>query len=201
MKHLVLVFLLVLFSWFDTFGQESKAREIVKLALKKHTSGKVLKQFEFVMTYEKPGKTNSGILQQDRFLAFMDSLTLTMPDSMKKEMEIQKLEMKISLSQEIYSLYAGQERRYYVDLPSQTIAQIGISSNPRKGRPDSTRTVYNFKKESLLNEALISNPLALLQFIDNDTIELNYTGIINIENIDYHVIQAKLGKKMGGCLF
>ena len=93
MKHFVLVFILVLFSDYCA-GQKNKAREIVNRALQTHTGGKVLSQYELNITYDKPGKANPGLIQPDPWLSLLDSLMLTMSDSMRGEMVKQKAEME-----------------------------------------------------------------------------------------------------------
>jgi hypothetical protein len=107
MKYFVLVFLLFLFSGNDLFAQSSKAREIVKMALEKHTSGKMLKRYIVKIEYEKPGKTPVDLLQPDPLMIAVDSAMQTLPDSVRKKFELGK----IKIEEDAFKMFVD----FYVD--------------------------------------------------------------------------------------
>lgn len=194
MKHFVLVFILVLFSDYCS-GQKSKAREIVNRALQTHTGGKVLSQYELNITYDKPGKANPGLVQPDPWLSLIDSLMLTMSDSMRREMEIQKVEAEKSMYSFFNELHEGEKETYYFDITSKIAATIILRPNRLKGRPDISRTVYALDPKANAFYHLKNNPVAILQLMAMDTSELHYTGAVTFENQDYHVVQVKVDAK------
>lgn len=194
MKHLVLVFLLVLFSAYHAFGQDLKAREIVNLALKKHTSGKVLNRYELLVGYDKPGIAPSALIQPDPFLRLIDSMMIAMPDSQRKEMEIQMVQSKKQMFEDLAEMYAGTEV-YYVDIILKLNARLFIHSSPTRGKPDTTRMVYSLNKEHPFSYDLEDNPVALLRFMAMDSSELHSNGIVTFDSVDYKVVQVKIGNK------
>lgn len=195
MKHLVLVFILVLFSGYYCNGQKLGAREIVNRALKVHTGGKVLSQYAVNITYDKPGKVNPGLVQKNPWLSLIDSLMLTMSDSMRREMEIQKAETEKSMYSFFNELHEGQKETYYFDIKSKIAATVILRPNRLKGRPDTSRTVYALDPNANAFYHLKNNPVAILQLMAMDTSELNYTGAVTFEGRDYHVVQVRVGVK------
>lgn len=195
MKHFVLIFLLVFFSGFYCKAQQSKAREIVGLALKKHTRGKILNRYEVNAEYDKLGKPSFALKQSDFFLKSIDSIMVTLPDSQRKEMKIAMMQSNKDMLKEIESMYYGQQEINIVDLLSDSTTYIVIRPSALKGKPDTTRSVYAIKKQYLLSQAVINNPVIILQFMSGDSTELHYTGIVNLDNEDFQVVQAKLGEK------
>lgn len=195
MKHFVLVFILVLFSGYCCIGQKLGAREIVNRALKVHTGGKVLSQYALGITYDKPGKANPGLVQSDPWLSLIDSLMLTMSDSTRKEMEIQKVETEKSTFSFFNDLYEGRKETHYFDITSKIATTIILEPNRLKGRPDTSRTVYRLDPKASAFYHLKNNPVAMLQLMAMDTSELNYTGAVTFEGRDYHVVQVRVGAK------
>ncbi|MBE9466115.1 hypothetical protein ACFP1I_29835 [Dyadobacter subterraneus] len=195
MRKYILCFLTFLLSGFYVKAQQSKAREVVNLALKKHTAGKVLNQYELSVVYEKPGKAPSTLIQPDPFLQLIDSMMIAMPDSQRKEMEVQMVEVKKRMFEDIDDMYAETKKLYYVDFIAKLSARIFISPNSAKGKADSSRTINSLDKEHSFDYNLEDNPVALLRLMAIDSTELHYTGIITIESIDYKVVQVKVGTK------
>ena len=195
MKHFVLFILFVLFPGIVVKAQEPRAKEIVGAALKKHTSGKLLNQFELSVVYDKPGTAPSSLIQPNPFLLLIDSLVVAMPDSQRKEMEVLRVEMQKEMFKDFDEMYAGTKEIYYVDVAAKLNARIFISPSPAKGRPDTTRQIYSLEKENSFSHDLEVNPVSLLRLMAMDTSELHYTGKITFENIDYTVVQVKIGVK------
>ena len=193
MRKFILCFLTFLLSGLYVKAQQSKAKEIDNLALKKHTGGKVLNQFEVSVVYDKPGITPSALLQPNPFFKLIDSMTVTMPDSQRKEMEVQMLETKKEMFQDLDELYADTKEIYYIDETAKLNASIVIRPNPAKGKPDTTQQIYSLEKENSFSYDLNVNPVSLLRLMSADTSKLHYTGIITFENVDYKVVQVQVG--------
>ncbi|MCF2445917.1 hypothetical protein L0657_18290 [Dyadobacter sp. CY345] len=195
MKHFVLFFLLVLFPEITAKAQESKAREIVGLALKAHTSGKKIERFEVYATYDKPSKAPASLHQPDPFLNFVDSLMKTLPDSIQKEMAAQKIIGDEELFKTIEEEHAGVKELNFVDLPLKIIASTSVRPNRLRGNNDTTSTLFDFKDSYLLSIAFKFNPVILLHVMEQDSTQLHYIGKATIDNQDYFLVQVRVVNK------
>ncbi|WP_159468608.1 hypothetical protein [Dyadobacter sp. 3J3] len=191
MKHFVLVFILVFFSGFYVKAQESKAREIVKLAVKKHTLDKKLEFYELKADYDKQGKVPASLTQPDPLLELIDSMMESLPDSEKVEL----IEAKKHMLDDFEDFWAGQKEDHFVDLTSGATALIFRRPSPLRGGMDSSKVVYYIDNRHLLIESITNNPVALLQLISTDSTELHYSGPSTIDNKDFFIVQAKVQGK------
>lgn len=195
MKHFVLFFLLLSLSGLKANAQITKAKEIVAQALKVHTSGKKIERFELHAEHKKLTRASFSLQQPDPFLHVIDSLMKTLPDSMQKEMEAQKIRGEEELFKTIEEDYAGVKELYFVDLPLKKIASTRIRPNRLRGKNDTTSALFDFKEAYLLSIAFKFNPIVLLQIMDQDSTQLHYTGKATIDNQDYFLVQVRVGNK------
>lgn len=194
MKRLVLLFLLAFFLRFHARAQQSKAREIVNLALKKHTSGEILVRYELKEEYQNPGRTPDYLYQKDELLLMIDSVYKTMPDSTQKRIAQQMADMKEKMYIDRAADYVDNKRWFYVDLKAGKISQTQVKPNPLNGNIDSSRASKKFDNEYQFRETLKMNPVALLQVMGENG-ELNYVGISNVNSNDYFIVQVKVKDK------
>lgn len=192
MKSFVLVILLFFFSSFCSFAQTSKARQIVDMALKKHTSGKILTNYILKYEHLKPGSIPSEMLQANPITIMLDSVMNTLSDSAKQQMQ-EKITTGIKKLLEQTQKYNGDERQYFfTDLDGQRTARWIVRTNEAKGKLDSTKMLLDWSNEYFFTQTFKMNPVALLQRMAHDSTELHYTGTAHIDGTDYNIVQVKL---------
>jgi len=192
MKSFVLVILLFFFSYSCSFAQISKARQIVDMALKKHTSGKILTNYILKYEHLKPGSIPSEMLQANPITIMLDSVMNTLSDSAKQQMQ-EKITTGIKKLLEQTQKYNGDERQYFfTDLDGQRTARWIVRTNEAKGKLDSTKMLLDWSNEYFFTQTFKMNPVALLQRMAHDSTELHYTGTAHIDGTDYNIVQVKL---------
>lgn len=191
MTKFLLFFLIISISGFCAKAQDSKAREIVKLALKKHTSGKNLRQYKVRVEYGKPGKAPIHLIYSEQALHFLDSIRLSVPDSIREiiEQSMVKADLERSaLMEEILGIHNVED---YVDLTSFRAARIDISPNKLKGRNDTIRSVHDFRGKDILADFRDNNPVVYLQFMAAHLMELEYKETEDVDSKDYDIVRIK----------
>lgn len=191
MTRFLLFFLIISISGFCAKAQDSKAREIVKLALKKHTLGKNLRQYKVRVEYGKPGKAPIHLIYSEQALHFLDSIRLSVPDSIREiiEQSMVKADLERSaLMEEILGIHNVED---YVDLTSLKAARIDISPNKLKGRNDTIRSVHDFRGKDILADFRDNNPVVYLQFMAAHLMELEYKETEDVDSKDYDIVRIK----------
>lgn len=195
MKFYVFVLLLIFNTEFYSYAQKSKARKIVVLSLKKHTSGSVLNQYIVKTEFDKLGETPSYLYQRNPIFDKLDSARATFPDSVRKKVELELVALEVKGRKSMIDTQKGHRRWSYVDLKSKKIAGTYVNSNVLQGSTDSVKFVKDYFKEYDLIEALKLNPVALLQIMSQDSSQLHYTGLSNVDASQYDVVQVKIYTK------
>lgn len=116
MEFCFFLLLLIFNAGFYFYAQESKAREIVALSLKKHTSGNVLNQYIVKTEFDKLGETPSYLYQRNPIFDKLDSMRATAPDSVLKKLDLQLAEIKVQGRKSITDIQNGHRKWSYVDL-------------------------------------------------------------------------------------
>lgn len=195
MKFYFFVLLLIFNTEFYSYAQESKAREIVALSLKKYTSGSVLNQYIVKTEFDKLGETPSYLYQRNPIFDKLDSARATFPDSVRKKVELELVALEVKRRKSMIDTQKGHRRWSYVDLKSKKIAGTYVNSNALRGSADSVKFVKDYTKEYDLIEALKMNPVALLQIMNEDSSQLHYTGLSNVDANQNNVVQVKIYTK------
>jgi hypothetical protein len=194
MMRFLLFFLTILFSGFYAKAQQSKAKEIVKLALKKHTGGKVLNRYEVKVKFQKPGETPS-IYLQDPFAGAIDSIKATLSDSAKLQFQMRIDKGKADIYQRYVEYNTEKQYLYRVDIESKKMAQIIRGYNQAIDSLDMVAWQDIYNSDYFFIRSFKLNPVALLQLMHQDTAQLHYTESATIAHTGYYIVQVKVREK------
>ena len=192
MKSFVLVILLFFFSSFCSSAQTSKARQIVNMALRKHTSGKILTNYILKYEHLEPGNMPPEMLQANPINIMIDSMMNTLPDSAKQKMREKVTTGMKELLEQVQRDNGDEKQYFFTDLKGQRTAGWIVRTNEAKGKLDSTKMLLNWSNEYFFIQTFKMNPVALLQLMAQDSTELHYTGTAHIDGVDYNIVQVKL---------
>lgn len=187
MKNFVLAVLL-LFCPCYLFAQKISPKEIAKRSLLKMTGGKKLNSFKRIATFDGLGKLSSELVQRNAMLDLLDSIARAAPDSVKKQIAIEMKRANESFYRESTAMHEGQVKILLADLSLKKMVRIRTSSL------DTSRSVTGLN-QGKMESLLCDNPILMLQYMVEDSVELHYTGATTLENKDCHLVQVKIDGK------
>lgn len=194
MSRYILLTVLVLFFCFCSKAQDSKAKEIVGLALKKHTSKKILSRYDVKVKYDRPGVTPTLYLQ-DPFAGKIDSVMATLSDSSKRQFQIRINKGKADIYQKNIKDNTAKQEIFRVDIPLKKMARIVVGYDRVIDSLGMVAWQDIYNQDYFFIKSLKLNPVALLQLMYQDSAQLRYVGISTIDNIDFHIVEVQVRDK------
>lgn len=190
MKNIVLTLLLFFFANVS-YSQQFTAAEVLKRALQKHTSGKILNSYSVDVTFDHIGKTPEAFRQPDFALMFIDSLAQAQPDSVRMQMQEQMKRGQQEIYQMTYNWAKSIEEHYDVDVERNRICYVKSRFDQSTGKTERERSVQSDPSKQVGSGI---NPVHILKWLLHPAQEVNYVGTVHFNGGEFYLLQCRAGK-------
>lgn len=192
MKHGALLFILILLSLNNSWGQQETVNKILDKTHYAHTGGTALRSYQVEIKFKKFASIQPELFKEDSFLGMLDSLLFSMPDTAAQRMREEIGLMEESHLNEMSEMYRNERRLEYLDASQSKFAKLIIQTNKSRGASDSTKHIMVRDGRTIRS---MTNPVEVIHIMLSGQCRLNYVGEVMVNNkLSYH-IQLEQEKK------